>query len=63
MDILEKMSNAETSDVAPPDIPQPNKCVTIIDTMTDVRSMDKFSWIKTCKRSVNSYHCIYTKKI
>ena len=49
MDILEKMSNAETSDVAPPDIPQPNKCVTIIDTMADVQSMDKFSWIKKCK--------------
>ena len=49
MDILEKMSNTETSDVAPPDIPQPKKCVTIIDTMADVLSMDKFSWIKTCK--------------
>ena len=47
--ILEKMSNAKTSDVAPPDIPQPNKCATIIDTMADVQSMDKFSWIKTCK--------------
>ena len=49
MDILEKMSNAETSDIAPPDIPQPNKCVTIIDTMADFQSMDKFSWIQTCK--------------
>ena len=49
MYILKKMSNAETSDVAPPDIPQPNKCATIIDTMADVQSMDKFSWIKTCK--------------
>ena len=49
MDILEKMSNAETSDVAPPDIPQPNKCVAIIDTMADVQSMDKPSSIKTCK--------------
>ena len=38
MDILEKMSSAETSDVAPPDILQPNKCVTIIHTMADVRS-------------------------
>ena len=36
MDILEKMSSAETSDVAPPDIPQPNKCIAIIDTMADV---------------------------
>ena len=49
MDILEKMSNAETSYVALPDIPQPNKCVTIIDTMADVLSMDTFSWIKTYK--------------
>ena len=37
MDILEKMSNAETSDVAHPYIPQPNKCVAIIDTMADVQ--------------------------
>ena len=43
------MSNAETSDVAPPDIPQPNKCVMIIDTMADVQSMDKPSSIKACK--------------
>ena len=49
MDILEKMSSAVTSDVAPPDIPQPNKCVTIIHTMADVQSMVKPSWIKTCK--------------
>ena len=49
MGILEKMSSAETSDVAPPDILQPNKCVTIIYTMDDVQSMDKPSWIKTCK--------------
>ena len=49
MDILEKMSGAETSDVAPPDILQPSKCVTIIHTMADVQSMDKPSWIKTCK--------------
>ena len=41
MDILEKMSSAETSDVAPPDILQPNKCVAIIYTMADVQSMDK----------------------
>ena len=43
------MSSAETSDVAPPDILQPNKCVTIIHTIDDVQSMDKPSWIKTCK--------------
>ena len=33
MDILEKTSSAVTSDVAPPDIPQLNKCVAIIHTM------------------------------
>ena len=49
MDILEKMSSAVTSDVAPPDIPQPNTCVTIIHTMADVQSMVKPSWIKMCK--------------
>ena len=49
MDILEKMSSAETSDVAPPDMPQPNKCVAIIHTMTDVQLMVKPSWIKTAK--------------
>ena len=49
MDILEKMSSAETSDVAPPDIPQPNKCVAIIHTMAAIQSMDKPSWIRTCK--------------
>ena len=50
MDILEKkMSSAETSDVAPPDILQPNKCVTMTHTMADVQSMDKPSWIKMCK--------------
>ena len=36
-DMLEKMSSAETSDVAPHDIPQPNKCVEILDTMADVQ--------------------------
>ena len=46
---LEKMSSAETSDVATPDILQPNKCVAIIDTMADVQSMDKRSWIKMYK--------------
>ena len=43
------MPSAEISDVAPPDIPQPNKCVAIIDTMVAVQSMVKSSWIKTCK--------------
>ena len=32
MDILEKLSSAETSDAAPPEILQPNKCVTINHT-------------------------------
>ena len=49
IDVLEKISSAGTSDVTPPDISQPNKCVVIIDTMADVQSMDKPSWIKTCK--------------
>ena len=58
------MSCAETSDVAPPDIPHTNKCVAIIYTMADVQSMDTPSWIKTCKDlSASSFHCIYTKKI
>ena len=43
------MSSAETSNVAPTDILQPNKCVAIIYTMADFQSMDKPSWIKTCK--------------
>ena len=43
------MSSADTFDVAPPDIPQPNKCVTMIYTMADIQKMDKPSWIKTCK--------------
>ena len=43
------MSSAETSDAAPLDILQTNKCVTIIHTMADVQSMEKPSWIKTCK--------------
>ena len=49
MDILEKMSSVDTSDVAPPDILQPNKCDMIIHTMADVQSMGKPSWIKACK--------------
>ena len=40
------MSTAETSDVAPPDIPQPNKGVMVIHTMADVQSMDKPSHSK-----------------
>ena len=64
MDILEKMSSAETSDVAPPDKPHTNKCVAIIYTMADVQSMDTPSWIKTCKDlSASSFHCIYTKNM
>ena len=30
------MYSADTSDFAPPDIPQPNTCVEIIITMVDV---------------------------
>ena len=30
-------------------VPQPNKCVAIIDTIADIQSTDKPSWIKTCK--------------
>ena len=41
MDISENMSSAETSYVAHPYIPQPNKCVAIIDTMADVQSSEK----------------------
>ena len=43
MYILEKMSSAAISDVAPPDILQPIKCVscTIIHTMADVQSLVK----------------------
>ena len=40
IDIFEKMSIAETSDVTPPDVLQTNKCVAIIDTMAGVQSMD-----------------------
>ena len=43
------MSSADTFDVAPNDIPQPNKRVTMIYSMADIQKMDKPSWIKTCK--------------
>ena len=44
------MYSAETSDVAPTDVaPQPNKCFEIIDTLSDVQSMDKPCLIKMCK--------------
>ena len=49
IEMLEKIYSAETSDVAPPGILQPNNCAAILDTMADVQSMDKRSWIKTCK--------------
>ena len=52
MDILEKMSSAETSDVTPPDILQPNKCV----------AMDKPSWIKTCKDLSDHYIAFKQRK-
>ena len=47
MDILVKMSIADFSDVAPPNIPQSKNCVAIIHIMADVQSIDKPSWIKT----------------
>ena len=61
MDILEKTSSADTSDVAPPDIPQPNKCDARIYTMADVQSMDKPSWIKTCK-DLSAHFIVIIKK-
>ena len=30
------MYSADTSDAAPPDIPHPNNCVEIIDTIADI---------------------------
>ena len=58
MDILEKMSNAETFGVTPPEIRQPDKRVAIINAMTDVQSMGKPE-----QRFVSSFRCVYTKKI
>ena len=55
------MYSAETSDVAPPDIPQPNKCVEIIDTMDDVQSMDKPSRIKMCK-DMSAHFTAFTQR-
>ena len=49
MDILEKMSSAETSDVAPPDILQPNKCISIIDTMADVYQWTNLAGLRRAK--------------
>ena len=46
MDILEKMFSAETSHVAPPDIPQLNKCFAIIDTMADVHQWTKLAGLR-----------------
>ena len=61
MDILEKTSIADTSDVAPPDTPQPNKCVAIIQTMADVLSMDKPSWVKMCTDLLAYFIYLYNK--
>ena len=49
MDILEKMSSAETSDITPPDILQQNKCVKIIHTMDDVQSMENLAGLRRAK--------------
>ena len=62
MDILENISSAETSDVAPTDIPQPNKCVAIIHTTADIQSMVKPSWIKTYKDLSARFIAIIQKK-
>ena len=43
------MSSAETSDVAPPDIPQPNKCIAIIDTMADVHQWTNLAGLRRAK--------------
>ena len=43
------MSVTKTSDDATPDITKPNKLFAIIHTMADVQSLDKPSWIRTCK--------------
>ena len=62
MDILENTSSADTSDVAPPDIRQPNQCVAIIHTMADVQLMDKPSRIKTCKDLSAHFNVFIQKK-
>ena len=49
MDILEKLSSAETSNVAPPDIPQPNKCFAIINTMADVHQWTNLAGLRRAK--------------
>ena len=46
MDILEKMFSADTSHVAPPDIPQLNKCFAIIDTIADVHQWTKLAGLR-----------------
>ena len=46
MDILEKMFSAETSHVAPPGIPQLNKCFAITDTMADVHQWTKLAGLR-----------------
>ena len=62
-DILDKMSSAETTDVAPSYIPQPKNCVAIIDTMTDVQFIDKPSWIKTCKDLSAHFIALYKENM
>ena len=49
MEILEKMSSAETSDVAFPDIPQPNKCFAILDIMADVHQWANLAGLRRAK--------------
>ena len=62
MEILEKMSSAETSDVAPPDIPQPNKCFPILDIMADVHQWANLAGLTRAKIcQLMSLH-LYKKK-
>ena len=51
MDILEKMSSAETSVVSPPDIPQPNKCVMIIHAFSQWTNPAGLRCAKICQLS------------
>ena len=63
MDILKYISSADTFDVTSPDIQQPNKRVVIIDAMADVQSIDKPSWIMTCKDLSADFIALYKENI
>ena len=49
MNISEKTSCADTSDVAPPDTPQQIKCVAMTHTMADVQSMENLAGLRRAK--------------